>query len=191
MNNSKLQPIKKSLTRPAAKMTHANTNRILKVNHAGEHGAVHIYTGQILIARFTAPAMLAELREFKAHEEKHRALFAAELQRRACRPCRSAFLCAAGGFVLGLVTGLFGRHAIAATTVAVERVVLQHLQTQLAALADVDDAALKVIAAIVAEEQLHHDQSAAHLDKLSLCSKSLQTLVSGATEAVIWTGMRV
>ncbi|MFZ6778887.1 demethoxyubiquinone hydroxylase family protein [Undibacterium sp. Ji83W] len=189
MNNSKLRSIKKNITHSAAKMNHAN--RILKVNHAGEHGAVHIYAGQILIARFTAPAMLAELREFKAHEEKHRALFAAELQRRACRPCRSAFLCAAGGLVLGIVTGLFGRHAIAATTVAVERVVLRHLQAQLTALTSVDAAAVKVIAAIVAEEQLHHDQSAAHLDKLTLCSKSLQTMVSGATEAVIWTGMRV
>ena len=189
MNNSKLRSIKKNITHSAAKMNHAN--RILKVNHAGEHGAVHIYAGQILIARFTAPAMLAELREFKAHEEKHRALFAAELQRRECRPCRSAFLCAAGGLVLGIVTGLFGRHAIAATTVAVERVVLRHLQTQLAALTNTDNTAAAVIAAIVAEEQLHHDQSATHLDKLTLCSKSLQTMVSGATEAVIWTGMRV
>lgn len=29
--------------------------RILKVNHVGENGAVHIYAGQILIARVTAP----------------------------------------------------------------------------------------------------------------------------------------
>ncbi|MFZ6643505.1 demethoxyubiquinone hydroxylase family protein [Undibacterium sp. TC4M20W] len=172
---------------------HASTHamRTLKVNHAGEHGAVHIYAGQILVARFTAPAMLAELREFKAHEEKHRALFAAELQRRARPPCRSAFLCAAGGFVLGFITGLFGRHAIAATTVAVERVVLRHLQAQLVALATIDEAASKVVASIVAEEQLHHDQSATHMDTKSFCTKPLQALVSGATEAVIWTGMRV
>jgi demethoxyubiquinone hydroxylase (CLK1/Coq7/Cat5 family) len=34
--------------------------RILKVNHAGENGAIHIYTGQILMARWTAPGMHEE-----------------------------------------------------------------------------------------------------------------------------------
>ncbi|PXX41433.1 demethoxyubiquinone hydroxylase family protein [Undibacterium pigrum] len=169
----------------------SHANRILQVNHAGEHGAVHIYAGQILVARLTAPAMLTELREFKAHEEKHRALFAAALQRRSCRPCHSVFLCAAGGFVLGAVTALFGRRAIAATTVAVERVVLRHLQSQISTLANQDAEAVEVITAIVAEEQMHHDQSATHLEKSSMCSKSLQAAVSGATEMVIWTGMRV
>jgi ubiquinone biosynthesis monooxygenase Coq7 len=34
-------------------------NRILKVNHAGEHGAVNIYAGQILMARLLAPGMVS------------------------------------------------------------------------------------------------------------------------------------
>jgi len=45
-------------------------SRILKVNHAGENGAVNIYRGQILSAGLTARSMVAELREFKAHEER-------------------------------------------------------------------------------------------------------------------------
>jgi 3-demethoxyubiquinol 3-hydroxylase len=32
-------------------------SRVLKVNHAGENGAVNIYAGQIISARFTAPGM--------------------------------------------------------------------------------------------------------------------------------------
>ena len=47
--------------------------RILKVNHAGENGAVNIYAGQILIARITARDMVSELTEFKLHEQRHRA----------------------------------------------------------------------------------------------------------------------
>ena len=43
----------------------ARGTRILKVNHAGENGAVHIYAGQIAMARWTAAAMQAELREFQ------------------------------------------------------------------------------------------------------------------------------
>lgn len=84
-------------------------SRVLKVNHAGENGAVNIYAGQIFFARFTAPGMVAELVEFKSHEEGNRAIFWEELQRRNRPRCRSYWLCGVGGFTLGLVTGLFGR----------------------------------------------------------------------------------
>lgn len=46
-------------------------NRIIKVDHAGEHGAINIYTGQMLVARVTAPDLLEELREFRSHEMRH------------------------------------------------------------------------------------------------------------------------
>ena len=95
----------------------AIAGRILKVNHAGENGAVHIYAGQILLAHLTAPSLVSELVEFKAHEEKHRAIFWAELERRNLPRCRSYWLCAAGGFTLGILTALFGRRAIAANRV--------------------------------------------------------------------------
>ena len=57
-------------------------SRVLKVNHAGEHGAINIYAGQIFAARLTAKQMVEELIEFQSHELKHRAIFLAELQRR-------------------------------------------------------------------------------------------------------------
>ena len=166
-------------------------SRVLKVNHAGENGAVHIYAGQLVFARITAPSVVAELAEFKSHEEGHRAIFWAELQRRNRPRCRSYWLCGAGGFALGLVTGLFGSKAIAATTVAVERVVLRHLQHQLELLQGRDEAAVKAIACIVAEERQHHDQSASHIKVGQFWSKVLSPVVSASTEAVIWVGMRV
>src|SRR3982750_862171 len=83
--------------------------RVLKVNHAGEHGAVNIYAGQIICARVTAPAIVPELMEFKSHEERHRAIFQAELHRRGLPRCRSYWLCATGGFLLGVLSGLMGR----------------------------------------------------------------------------------
>lgn len=126
-------------------------SKILRVNHAGEHGAVNIYAGKILAARLTAASLVPELVTFKAHEEKHRALFLGELQHRGVRRCRSYWLCGAGGFLLGLLTGILGRQFIAATTVAVERVVLKHLQMQLQELSGQDERAVAVISAIVEE----------------------------------------
>ncbi|MEO8153925.1 MAG: demethoxyubiquinone hydroxylase family protein [Rhizobacter sp.] len=165
--------------------------RILKVNHAGENGAVHIYAGQIFVARLTVPALVSELIEFKSHEEKHRAIFLAELQRRGVPRCRSYWLCAAGGFALGFLTAFLGRSAIAATTVAVERVVLSHLKTQLIALAGKDEAAVQAIALIVEEEQQHHDQSATHFAAGQFWPRLLTPVVVASTETVIWFGMRL
>lgn len=166
--------------------------RVMKVNHAGENGAIHIYTGQLIAARLTAPGMRAELAEFRSHEERHRDIFAAELRRRGQRRCRSYLLCGLGGLVLGLVTGLCGRRAIAATTVAVEQVVLRHLEHQLRLLDGRDEAAAEAVRQIVDEERQHHDQSAAHVaGDPGFWPRVLTPLVSAATEAVIWVGMRV
>ena len=165
-------------------------DRIIKVNHAGEHGAICIYTGQSIMARLTARRMIHELTEFRTHEQRHRAIFGAELQRRGKRRCRSYWLCGIGGFVLGTVTGLLGANAIAATTVAVESVVLRHLEHQLANLGSSDPAAVVAISAIVAEERQHHDHSANHVQAGTFWPKVLMPIVSASTEAVIWLGMR-
>ena len=92
-------------------------DRVLRVDHAGEHGAVCVYRAQLRFARWTAPGLLAEIEDFIAHEMRHRALFATELARRGQARCLSYPLCAVLGTLLGTVTGLLGRHAIAATTV--------------------------------------------------------------------------
>lgn len=165
--------------------------RILKVNHAGENGAVHIYAGQILLARFTAPSLVEELRHFKEHEEGHRRIFFDELQRRGIRRCRSYLLCGLGGFLLGAITGLFGRGAIAATTVAVERVVLGHLRQQLQVLEGVDPAAAQAVGAIVQEEQEHHDRAEVHSRASRIWLSVLAPIVAASTELVIWSGMRL
>jgi ubiquinone biosynthesis monooxygenase Coq7 len=165
--------------------------RVLKVDHAGENGAVNIYAGQIFLARLTAPGMVAELAGYKADEERHRLVFWAELQRRGRPRCKSYWLCGIGGYVLGLVTGALGRRAIAATTVAVERVVLGHLRQQIEVLRGRDEPAVRTIESIVADEQLHHDDSAAHVTDDPFWSRVLSPVVGGATQVVIWIGMRV
>ena len=165
-------------------------NRMIKVDHAGEHGAICIYSGQLFMARLFAPGMVGALQEFLAHERRHRAVFQAELQRRGYRRCRSYWLCGLGGLVLGLLTGVCGRKAIATTTVAVESVVLKQLAHQLHALRDVDPLAVAAIASIVEEEQHHHDHSAAQIDVRDPWFRALTPVVTAWTEAVIWMGMR-
>lgn len=166
-------------------------DRVIKVDHAGEHGAVCIYLVQRWFARWRAPELLAELDHFIEHERGHRARFGAELERRGRRRCRSYFWCGLGGFVLGTVTGLAGRHAIAATTVAIERVVLRHMHEQVQALTTIDHEAAGLLREIIAEEQEHHDLSAERINERSFWPKLINPVVAASTEAVIWTGMRL
>lgn len=167
--------------------------RILKVNHAGEQGAVNIYRGQRLMCCWRAPGLLTELQEFQSHEEIHRAIFEKELNARGLPRCRSYHLCALGGLILGLVTGLLGRTAVAATTFAVERVVLRHLEHQIATLQDIDDDAVRAISAIISDEQSHHDRALdATADGLTkVWIRVLLPIVSVSTETVIWLGMKL
>ena len=134
--------------------------------------------------------MVAEIEHFLRHEERHRALFGAELERRGVRRCRSFHLCGLGGLCLGFVTGLLGHRAIALTTEAVESVVLNHLHHQFAALRDADPGAAAVIGEIVEDEAEHHDRSAERLGAARPIDGVLRPFVRGATEAVIWLGMR-
>ena len=168
-----------------------DAGRIIKVNHAGEHGAVNIYAGQIAVARLRARFLLPELAEFKAHEERHRSIFSTELRRRGLPRCRSYWLCGVGGYALGFVTGLMGARSIAVATVAVERVVLRHLQQQLLQIGCADPDATAAISSILAEEQQHHDQSVACLRRAGVIDRIIDSLISAATEAVIWIGMRI
>ncbi|HEY0147684.1 MAG TPA: demethoxyubiquinone hydroxylase family protein [Allosphingosinicella sp.] len=167
-------------------------DRVMKVDHAGEHGAICIYRAQRFFARWTAPEMVAELDEFLTHERRHRNRFGAELSRRGRGRCRSYFFCGLGGFMLGSATGIAGRGAIAATTVAIERVVLRHMQEQLETLASTDKAAAAALRDVIADEQSHHDLSAARIPNGGgLWAKVIDPVVAASTEAVIWLGMRL
>ena len=166
-------------------------DRIIKVNHAGENGAVNIYRAQLLASCWRKSDLKSELRQFLDHEKRHRAIFATELSRRGRRRCRSYWLCGVGGFALGLVTGFCGRPSIAATTVAVETVVLRHLDAQMAVLSSADPAATAAIRAIYDDELAHRDRGALESRAGIFWPRVLRPLVSWATEAVIWLGMRL
>lgn len=165
-------------------------NRILKVNHAGEHGAIQIYAGQIWAAQRFHPQMVAELEEFKSHEEEHRQIFAKVLQQRNIARCTSYHFCGAGGYFLGLISGVLGTNAIFATTISVEHTVLMHLRTQITLLKD-DPQAVEAISQIIQDEQHHHDHASAQLKHKPLWITALMSVVRWSTESVIWLGMKL
>ena len=49
--------------------------KMIKVDHTGENGAVNIYRAQRLAASIRARSLLPQLKEFQEHEEEHREIF--------------------------------------------------------------------------------------------------------------------
>ena len=74
---------------------------------------------------------------------------------------------------------------------AVEAVVLHHLQHQMRTLQGTDEMALAAVSAIVADEQRHHDEAALHEQAGAFWPIIFKPLVRAATESVIWLGMRL
>jgi ubiquinone biosynthesis monooxygenase Coq7 len=164
--------------------------KMIKVNHAGENGAVNIYRGQQVFGWLYGKNQLQTLKEFESHEREHRTIFAAYLSEYNIRRCVSYHVCGLGGFTLGVITGLLGKQIIAATTYAVETVVLEHLDKQLQYLKGHDKIAFECVKKIYDDEKSHRDQSAAHLKQSNLSNKIMIAIVSIFTELTIRFGMR-
>jgi ubiquinone biosynthesis monooxygenase Coq7 len=160
--------------------------RILKVNHAGEHGAIRIYSAQIGVAKHWFPDIVPALAEMLGHERQHCAKFFAAMPARGSRPCRVMSLWSLGGSLLGLLTALAGRQGIWVCTAAVEAAVHRHLDDQLRFLAGRDADLHAIILSIREEELAHLRQALDHLADLSPMQRALQATIASATDVLIW-----
>lgn len=140
----------------------ARLREILRVDHAGELGAVHIYRGQraVLDAAPAHAGTAALLADMEAHEAEHLAAFDRLLTERRVRPTLLAPLWRAAGFALGAGTALLGEKAAHACTEAVETVIEDHYAGQIAELA-AEEPALAAELSRYRDEELAHKETAA------------------------------
>lgn len=161
--------------------------RIVKVNHAGEHGAIQIYSAQISVARRLFPEIASKLSGMLCHEIEHRAKFLAAMLPRAARPCRVMSLWSIGGWLLGFTTALMGRRSIWICTAAVEEAVHHHLDDQLRFLEARDPDLHALIASIRVEELSHLSHARSHLPaQLGIPGRTLMRIIARATDMLIW-----
>lgn len=166
--------------------TALTVRRILKVNHAGEHGAIRIYGAQIAVARRLYPDIVATLEEMRGHEIEHRRIFRELMPSRRARPCRIMTFWSVGGYVLGLVTALLGRNSIWVCTAAVESSVHRHLDDQLNFLQTRDDDVHSAILSIREEELAHLRIAERNAGIANWWGRIVHGVVSVSTEIVIW-----
>ncbi|MGZ3158596.1 MAG: demethoxyubiquinone hydroxylase family protein [Burkholderiaceae bacterium] len=164
--------------------------KILKVNHAGEFGAINIYRSQILVSRFLRRGYVPLLEHFMEDEKRHMAVFWTEIVRRDGIKCKSYWLCGAGGWFMGLISALLGKTGIMACTWAVESVVVGHLHNQLVYLKNKNDhEAYEAVKSILEDEKNHRDIGRNEGGK-NLLYMPFRFLISMFTESVIWIRMQ-
>ena len=134
---------------------------MLRVDHAGEYGAVQIYRGQrAVFDRIEGKAHAARvIADMEAGEQEHLKTFDRMLAERSVRPTVMAPLWRVMGFGLGAATALMGERAAHACTEAVEDVIEEHYGRQSHALAGVD-AELKHVVDKFREDEIGHKDTA-------------------------------
>ena len=151
------------LDRPGRGAVARRLAEILRVDQAGELGAVHIYRGQqaVFAAARGKAAVAARLADMGAHEAVHLAAFDALLTRRRVRPTLLAPLWRAAGFALGAGTALMGERAAHACTEAVETVIERHYGDQVAELERSEPELAADLARFRDDELGHRDEAVA------------------------------
>jgi ubiquinone biosynthesis monooxygenase Coq7 len=137
----------------------AGIHAMIRVNHAGEFGALRIYAGQlaVLARKPGAEADVQAIRHMAAQEQKHFDVFDAMVKERGVRPTALEPVWRTAGFALGAATALLGTKAAMACTVAVEDVIDEHYSGQIEILGAKEPALKKTIQEFHAEECAHRD----------------------------------
>ncbi|MBM3630628.1 MAG: demethoxyubiquinone hydroxylase family protein [Alphaproteobacteria bacterium] len=141
-------------------MKKKNKNRIeefIRVDHAGERGAVKIYEGQLLaLETFIKDESLKKtIEDMKIHEKIHCDFFEKEIKRRNIKPTRFLPLWDLLGVGLGFSSILMGKKAAMLCTASVEEVIDEHYLNQIKQL-DSDEIKLKNRIIKFREDEINH-----------------------------------
>ena len=129
----------------------------IRVDHAGERGAVKIYEGQLLaLNTFIKDENLKKtIEEMKIHEKEHCEFFENEIRKRNIKPTKFLPLWDLLGVGLGFGSTLLGKKATMLCTASVEEVIDKHYLDQINQLED-DEKELKKKIIKFREDELHH-----------------------------------
>ena len=137
------------------------SDAMLRVNQAGEYGAIRIYAGQLAVMGDRSPAA-REIAGMARQEQRHRAFFDKMLVDRGVRPTALQPFWHVAGFALGALTAAMGPEAAMACTAAVETEIDKHYSDQLQELGDTDPELSAAITEFQAEEVDHRETAMAH-----------------------------
>lgn len=167
-----------------------SVHRMIRVDQAGEYGAMRIYQGQLRVLGGSPSAPV--IRRMADQEQQHLDAFNALMVRRRVRPTVLMPLWHVAGFALGAGTALLGERAAMACTVAVEEVIDEHYSGQIERLDDDDEADLReTVAAFRLDEIQHRDTGLARGAEQAPGYEALTAVIRAGSRLAIWLSERV
>jgi 3-demethoxyubiquinol 3-hydroxylase len=146
--------------RPQAPGAALDTQAMIRVDHAGEYGAVRIYEGQLAVLGKRASA--ATIRHMAEQEQRHLKTFDRLVNERKVRPTALGPLWRVAGYALGVGTALMGEKAAFACTAAVEDAIDSHYGRQIADLGERDPELKRTVEEFRADEAQHRQLALDH-----------------------------
>ena len=139
------------------KKTNNRVEEFIRVDHAGERGAVKIYEGQLLALNTIVKNdnLKKTIEDMKEHEIEHCQFFEEEIKKRNIEPTRFLPLWDLLGIGLGFGSTILGKKAAMLCTASVEEVIDKHYQDQINQLGP-DEKNLKKKIINFREDELHH-----------------------------------
>ena len=141
----------------------AEIEEMIRVDHAGEYGALRIYEGQLAVLerKPRSSGSVGAIRHMAEQERDHFAIFERLIHERQVRPTALTPVWHAAGFALGAATALLGEKAAMACTAAVEETIDAHYAGQAERLGARDPALKRTIEKCREEELAHRDEALA------------------------------
>lgn len=181
------------LPRPGLGEPRRRLAEILRVDHAGEYAAVHIYRAQraVFEARAGKAAVAADLTEMEAHEQVHLSRFETLLTENRVGPTALLPVWRLAAGALGAGTALLGEKAAHACTEAVESVIEKHYAAQIAELSERDPELAAELTKFRDDELAHHDHAVASGSREAPAHRLLSEVIKAGCRAAIKLSERV
>jgi len=141
------------------KKTDSKVEEFIRVDHAGERGAVKIYEGQLLALNTIVKNddLKKTIEDMKEHEIEHCQFFENEIKKRKIRPTKFLPLWDLLGVGLGFGSTLLGKKAAMLCTASVEEVIDKHYLDQINQLGPEEKELKKKITKFRQDELDHKD----------------------------------
>ena len=141
------------------KKTNKRVQEFIRVDHAGERGAVKIYEGQLLALNTIVKneSLKKTIEDMKEHEIEHCQFFEKEIKKRNIEPTKFLPLWDLLGVGLGFGSTLLGKKAAMLCTASVEEVIDKHYLDQINQLGPEEEELKKKITKFRQDELDHKD----------------------------------
>jgi ubiquinone biosynthesis monooxygenase Coq7 len=172
------------------KVASETLKEMIRVDQAGEYGALRIYQGQLDALGHNHP-IAPTIEHMYAQEKRHLETFNQLVVKHRVRPTVLSPLWHVAGYCLGYATGLLGEKAAMACTVAVESVIDDHYAEQEKRLETIDPEIKAIVSEFRLEEVDHKNIGLANDAEQAPAYMLLTGAIKSASKLAIWLSKRV